>query len=557
MPRQSRLALALSLWAMLLATSPAGAGQVSDAQIQKSIDRAVVYLRGKLPGLTDGHSALVTMALLKRGLSAETPEIKAAIDKIKKQQFAADGAYTPGAHHVYEAGVSLMALANADPQQYKPQIAAIAKYLISVQRPDGEWDYPNPMEGDTSITQYGILGLWEAVRAGVEVPRRVWDKAGGWHVTRQLTDGSFTYHPSKLGFQAAGSHSMTVAGTASLHVVRLHLYPGATDPDANRVAGKKKRRGKKYGILIPGTAEVDEGPSPDAADAPYKVTTRLSAIDKSIGKGKDWLEEKFTVEPKGSWDMYYLYGLERFAALADVKTIDGHDWYAEGAAHLISTQSSDGTWRDGCGIEAATAFGVLFLTKATQKMLETRQRVRTPKYGGGLLVGGRGLPDDLEAVQLDQGEVRVRKLKGPVDELLAELENAQSRQVESAQEALVDTIINEDPEALVGQSERLLKLATDRRAEVRRTAFWALGRTNNLRVVPVLIKGLNDPEPSCVVEARNALKFISKKMDQNEPPDEPSDEQRASAVAFWTKWYRAVRPYDERDDLVESSPVAK
>ncbi|MBI3866325.1 MAG: HEAT repeat domain-containing protein, partial [Planctomycetia bacterium] len=190
--------------------------------------------------------------------------------------------------------------------------------------------------------------------------------------------------------------------------------------------------------------------------------------------------------------------------------------------------------------------------KATAKMLNRVER-RTPdrKFGGGLLVGGRGLPEDLSSLESDQQGVRVRKLKGPVDELLAELEKADSRQIESAQSALVERIATEDPEALIGQTERLLKLVRDKRIEVRRTVYWALGRTNDLKVVPTLIAGLSDADPSCLIEARNALQFISKRIDAHEPPDDASEAQRAAAIVYWKKWYAGVRAYDERDDVPE------
>ena len=41
----------------------------------------------------------------------------------------------------------------------------------------------------------------------------------------------------------------------------------------------------------------------------------------------------------------------------------------------------------------STAFGLMFLTRATHKTLGRRHRRR--KIGGGLLAGGRGLPKDL------------------------------------------------------------------------------------------------------------------------------------------------------------------
>ncbi len=554
-----KLVLLAGCWALMALWPPAPAlaqeRKASEAQIQVAISQAVAFLRQKVANLDGGEGALLTMALLKSGLPPDTPEVKKGLENIKSRIVKDE--YKPGSHHVYEAGVSLMALANADAKANKQQIEAIARYLIAAQRPSGEWDYPSPGNGDTSITQYAILGLWEAVRSGVTVPRRVWDKAAGWHVSRQLADGGFTYHPAPVqeGGAATGgggaSHTMTVAGTASLLVCRMHLYPGAADLE--EVQKGKKKRGKKFGVLIPVDASAEE-PAAETVlvdDASYRATTRLAAIDKAVGKGKKWLNDHFTLEPKSNWDLYYLYGLERLAALAGIKEFDGHNWYDEGAALLVRTQKAS-TWNDGCGMDAATSFGILFLGKATQKMVAHKAVRPEPKFGGGILVGGRGLPENLSTLQIDQGAVRVRKLKGPVDELLAELENAQSRQVESAQAALVESIATDNPEGLIGQADRLLKLARDPRVEVRRTVFWALGRSNELRVVPTLIGALSDPDPGCMIEARNALRYISKRIDVREPPDEATPEQKASAISYWKKWYQGVRPYDERDDLSEA-----
>jgi hypothetical protein len=345
---------------------------------------------------------------------------------------------------------------------------------------------------------------------------------------------------------------MTVAGTASLHVARMYLYPSSRDlfeTDAGKKSRSKQRRS------LPSFLEPDlgEGDAPqvddEVSDAEYTPAVRLAAIEASIRQGRKWLTERFSIAPQHAWQIYYLYGIERLAALAGLREIANHDWYAEGAQWLVIQQDSSGRWNDNCGETAATSLGVMFLVKATQKMLERRQP--DPRIGGGLLVGGRGLPDNLEAVQIDQGTIKVRKLKGPVDELLAELEKAQSRNIESAQEALVETVLTSNPEELIGQKDRLLALVRDARVEVRRTAYWALGRTNDLRVVPVLIEGLRDPDVSCMIEARNALQFVSKRLSDDMPPDEATESQRAAAIAHWKKWYLSVRPYDERDDLVD------
>lgn len=551
-----RLPVCLLALAWGCAQASLASGAVTERQVRQAVDRAVVYLTQQLAtgNISEAHISVMALGVLKSGMAANDARLKPTIERIAAR-FDDEGRFKAGEHHIYDAGVTLMALANADPVKYKQQITAIADYIISFQGPEGDWDYRARSAGDTSISQYAVLGLWEAARSGVKIPSRVWDRAAAWHTSRQLQDGSFTYHPAGRAApgSSGGTHTMTVAGTASLHVARMYLYPNSTDMADIEPGAGKKRSSRKFGVLLPALIDADE-PDVDAAlsvepsNENYRPAVRLATIQASIGSGKRWLNDRFVVNPPTSWQLYYLYGIERLAALAGMREIGDHDWYAEGAELLVSTQHAAGYWQDGCGPPAATSLGVMFLVKATEKMLN---RAPDPRFGGGLLVGGRGLPDNLLAAQVSQGQIKTRKLKGPVDELLKELENPQSRNVESAQEALVDTIATENPEALIGQQDRLLKLVGDRRVEVRRTAYWALGRTNDLRMAPTLIAGLRDPDPACVVEARNALRFISKRLADNEPPDESTPAQREKAVTHWKNWYLGVRPYDERDDLSE------
>jgi hypothetical protein len=57
------------------------------------------------------------MALLKAGVPRDAPEMKSGIDKILSHM-RGSSKYEPGTHHTYEAGVGLMALANADEKQH-------------------------------------------------------------------------------------------------------------------------------------------------------------------------------------------------------------------------------------------------------------------------------------------------------------------------------------------------------------------------------------------------------------------------------------------------------
>jgi len=576
------LALVAGVW---LCLGPATARAATDEQIQSAINRAVGYLKSSVTSQRGGHLSLMVLALLKAGVPADSPEVRAGLAAMAAQ--VNNGVFTPVDHHRYEAGVALMAFGTADPVAYKPQIEAIARYLIEAQEPHGGWHYPagtgggtlpgGGNAGDTSITQYAMLGLWEASRHGVNVPKRVWDNAAAWHMKTQLRDGGFCYQPNPFVANPQLTHSMTTAGTASMLLARLMLYPEAKElpteeiseePAADKAAQatKKRKAGIKYGILLPVVADTPEAEEQAAEEAKqraaeesgYKGTAKLNNLNNSILRGLRWLTADYRVDTTNTvsnqWNCYYLYGLERLAALAGVAEIGGHDWYADGANFWVSRQAADGGWNiDSAGVAADTAFGLMFLVKATAKTLKTTpKKRRDPKLAGGVLVGARGLPDDLSKLQTG-AQVKPRKVKGAVDQLLGELEKLDGSELEAFQEAIVDTILTEDPEALVGQKARLQQLSRDRKVEIRRTAVWALGRTNDLSVVPDLLARLEDVELSVIVEARNALRFMTRKTDFLELPESPSPDELATLSKQARDWWLQVRPYTERDDLQEAT----
>ena len=77
---------------------------------------------------------------------------------------------------------------------------------------------------------------------------------------------------------------------------------------------------------------------------------------------------------------------------------------------------------------------------------------------------------------------------------------------------------------------------------VRLLAVRALGRTGNLDYVPTLIYALTDPDRDVVLEARDALEFVSRRFDGFGPPDGFTEKQRFDAVEAWKNWYRSLRP---------------
>lgn len=572
--RAMRRNAATSVGLLLFVVLSLQADAADKVRIQQAVDRGVEFLFRQ--NKTTATGSLACYSLVKAGVDKEHPDIQKCVQEVLAKCRGTN--YLPAAHHNYEAGVDAMLLEAVDRDVHRPQLEMIAKYLIARQRPHGGWFYPTEQGGggdfgDTSITQYAVLGLWAAARADVEVPIETWERVARWLLATQGRDGGFSYHPMDRGGAGnAGVNSsgtMTVAGTGSLLIVRHVLFRDAAFAvDEDRTGSSPATR--RFGVLERLPEDKEQNVKAKAKGNP---TMTAAAFDKALKEGVRWTGERFADQGSlASYGNYYFYGIERVGALLGVEKLGTHDWYNEGSDALLRMQAPDGSWNDSCGQVPATALTLLFLTKATAGAIQKPPTKRIPLVGGGLLVGGRGLPGDLNAIKVQDGDVSTRKPRGSVDELLAELEKSSDAKVEAIQEAVVESVQLDQPELLIGQVDRLKRLATDKRTEVRRTAMWALGRTGIVSVAPLLIQGLSDADEAVAREASIALCILSRRPDGIGPTTDPADgladdasnEQRAAHLDNWSKqssngwteWYLKVRPYDERDDrtLLKRSP---
>ena len=152
--------------------------------------------------------------------------------------------------------------------------------------------------------------------------------------------------------------------------------------------------------------------------------------------------------------------------------------------------------------------------------------------------------------------------------MLTSLSKATNLDVEDVQEQLVEQIQIGDRRELIQQKELLVKLIQHPNAEIRRTAAWALGRTNDLSLARFLVNALEDPDVDVNIEAHNALCWIARKpagfdlqLDPFEglPVDAGPDIReatlkgwRSAALKAWGEWYLKNRPYRERGDEFEA-----
>ena len=561
----SRLIFFVRCTVVLLITGIWGAtaGAVDQQEIDEAVQRGVAYLtqKARIPG--SGRRSLAGLALLKADEPANGPDITEAIEDIQSK--IDDGEYKPqsGRDRIYEAGVDAMLLSDSNPNENRPELEAVVRYILDQQNSDGDWDYLKRTVGDTSMSQYGLLGLWAASRAGIKIPPAAWDRAAGWHLKNQSSDGGFAYHPGipEGPGNGASTHNMTAGGTGSLLIARMHLYPNAKDGPWAKSPRSVQKKKLKLGFL---QQRKFEEPPPEQASqekleikVPVNYSPKASrgGIDSAAKRSLGWLTQRFQAVSTAEHKLYYYYTMERMASLANVEKMGDHDWFDECATAVLQMQKPDGSWHTFSGPVVGTSFAILFLTRSTLKTLR-----RSPQIGGGIMHGRRGLQEK---------KLKPRKILGPIGELLDDLVNSKDKILE-ARDAIIEKVQiggRNTQNELMGQTKLLKKLARHPNPEFRRTAIWLLGRSGDFSHVGVAVRALEDPYIDVVIEARNALCWLSRKPRGFGLPNTPLQGlvedapavQRDAAIAKWRtkvrgkwrEWYMSVRPYDQRDDLSE------
>lgn len=518
-------AVAVAMAALLAHWRPAAA----QVNVNPAIRRGVDYLKAETPKDNQiGQQALATLALLKAGEKPTDPVIAPLVAKIHAAALQDDFVK---AHRVYDGAVILMALAAADPTQYFSAIQRVAEQLMARQLPGGCWSYVSgPLDGDTSQTQYVILALWEAASVGIHIPVEIWDKAILWHLATQDQGGGFAYHPrispdgKRLAQSGGQTHTMSIAALGSMIICKSQV------PFFDR-----KRSIRDQELLIP----VEE------TEAQYKPQAVREQVDNAIAAGEQWMVANLTFsDPKGLSVFYYLYGVERYGSLAEKQKIGTADWYQSGAQYILSQQQADGSWRKNYAPTVDTSFALLFLGRSTEKTL---QRMRITRLGKGTLIGGRGVPSEDSAMSgaLARRKSRYRAaLKTPVEDLLKIINDPEAAESETKKAAAtIETAPDETVvKAAAGNMAMLRRLTRDPRPGVRSAALAALARTRDLRVVPLLINGLSDPEANVYVAARDGLIWVSRRIDGFGLSErQPIDSKVIDAgVAKWKAWFASL-----------------
>jgi hypothetical protein len=520
-----------------------------DPRVKAAVARAVAWMRTRPANTAIGPIALMVHAMAK--VREKYPDLVPTSDPVLQSFVDTLRAHCPpdgfkpqmnNGPDNYEAGCVAMALTAVDGQAYKNEIKVVLDFILSRQLQTGAWSYPDHgRQGDTSMTQYAVLGMWEAsAGAGIPVSKEKWDNAAQWLIKTQHGDGGFEYHPED---KQAATHTMTVASLGSLYIAQSELGG--------------KRRTSRGGVLQ--AVQDDE----ERKNERYTPVTKPSEFDDALKRATEWITKNFTLDkPTGAgdsggnrWGLYYLYAFERFATLAELKEINGVDWYDAGAKILLSKQDEHGAWpgQDG-GAEAATGFAVLFLVRSTA----ISKKIHTRRIGRGTLVSGRGLPQNLADLEQVAGGFKAKAKVGKTGDLLQSIETGKSEELDASALGLVKQMYEKKWTAAGEEGDRLKKIyergVKTKNSEVIKAAMKLLALTGDYRVVPLLIDGMYyEDDAEVQLEARLALCKISRKFNGfgSIYPEEATKEQWEEEIARWKDWYKQVRPESSFEDEVE------
>lgn len=509
-------------------------------EVVQAVERALAYLEKGQDASGESRTgawALIGLAFLKSHRPADHPLLVRAADEIRRRipPSGRPQDFPIGTWDIYSTGLSLIFLCSYDPVRYRSDIQAILGYLAFRQKPHGGWGYPagspHELTGDTSMTQYAVLGCWEAVQAGIPVPGEVLNKAAEWLIRTQDPGGGYAYQgqvspTGQLIPQSGVRIGMAVAGMSSVYVL-------ASLADMRRLSSDEDE------ALPPALQRIEE----ERSAGRLRSAIPTAALRGTIQRGNAYIERSFQM-PSGMYNYYYIYSVERyftFRSLVEGNQEERIPWYDSGVEYLLKTQAADGSWSHQCGPVCDTAFGILFLVRSTKQSVE---RVRD--FGAGVLVGGRGLPKDTDSAIIKNGQVVALPLRISVEELAAVLESPDAERAAAALDALQAMPRDEARLFVAKNAEALRRLAGGDSREAKLAAIAAMGNGGDLSLAPVLIDALSDPDPDVAVAADRALRRLARRP--GEPPASGfNDTQRQLRIREWKQWYQAIAPDAEFD----------
>lgn len=517
------LAVILLLGAGLLIPKPADAVTPNDPEVQKVVKRALSFLATAKDDRIGGD-CLIGLCFWKANEPVEHPKIQHALTRCKNVNFTMCDNYS--------LGIALMFLCEIDPKVHHDLIAKFTEELFRRQKKFGPWSYETFQTGDTSQTQYAVLGMWMVKNfcENIDIPIDRIEGCGGWLMRTQDPSGGWGYQGVDPGSlvrvtQSPVTGTLSASGGGSMYMIAdlLQVTQRVDVPHAQRSAALVE-------VADP-AKKAARGPLTRTLD-PADIKNTLSGVDRFLGTG-------FKEQPQ--WNAYYMYALERYHSFRE-KAGGARDnkWYDDGFAYLSRTQMGEGCWAVAPGSDSevtATCFSTLFLLRSAQKVI-------AKKMAEGVAVGGIELPKDVTNIQAtNDGKVIDPGLALNTEQILALIESGKSDEIQRVADEKEVLALSKNKTERISQLEALRKQVGAGDFNVRKIVVTALGTDRDLKNVPQLLYAMTDPDPRIGIIADRGLRFISRKVAGVGLPDaNPTKDQISAARIAWRNWYLSIRP---------------
>jgi hypothetical protein len=348
----------LSPWAAL-------AEDGDEGKIQTAVRRGVHYLKGrqdpdgswKYNGHDVGITALVGLALVENGVKLDDPVLRSAYQYVQSNG--------PQTTQTYDIALAILFLVRVGNSRDTELIHQLGRRLTAGQLSTGGWTYNCPQAvppaspatvtnkppkkpdqtrragsmkvartlsgpfGDNSNTQFAVLGIWAAGRAGLDVTEPM-ERIDERFRNSQSQQGGWAYSGPR-----GESDSMTCAGLMALALAKGHRTL------EGQISNRRPAKDKTDSLVDRPKMESD------------------SQIDLGIRR-----VEQYANNLNPGSQLYFLWSLERVGVALGMARIGRVDWYGKGSAVLVQTQQPDGSWRSGHSELADTSFGLLFLRRS-------------------------------------------------------------------------------------------------------------------------------------------------------------------------------------------------
>jgi hypothetical protein len=339
---------------VVVAPPPAPARPAMSADAKSAVAKAVAYLRkAKLPPAT--HNApmppdeLILLALLHAGVPPEDPMFSKLLGQVLEAR----------PQRTYCISLQAVVLSQLDPVRYRDRIAECAQFLVDNQCLNGQWSYgaptlkpagavvkktrDGPLSGNNSCSNFAAMGLRACVDAGIGIPAETFDRAArAWRESQRVeADGRGGWCYTREETPHRPYASMSAGGLAALVI-------------CDKLGGKDWLQDKS------------------ALMARDWVTYHFTPIENYGPVEELMAKEMISDTPNANTELYYyLWAVERAAAVCGMEKFGARDWYAEGKREILAAQRRDGSWFSGvkrCQPVYDTCYAILFLTRSTRPM---------------------------------------------------------------------------------------------------------------------------------------------------------------------------------------------